>query len=220
MEKIQMTEREKEIVTELNHELYTAEYLEHWINRNDSVALNASAALQAMGAHGFYEAVKLMAAGSSKEPVKMVEYLGDMVPEKLCTVDRFGDADDFVGCMYCFDGAEAVECEPICETCVVNRIFQEYADLTGQRKTVLAEGNKQGSSHGFGKWIPCSERLPENNNSVLVWLESRTIRGSHIHSIGGYQNNAWFIRSGVETESYPNLEWNVIAWMPLPDQYK
>lgn len=65
MEKIQMTEREKEIVTELNHELYTVEYLEHWLNRNDSVALNASAALQAMGAHGFYEAVKRMAAGSS-----------------------------------------------------------------------------------------------------------------------------------------------------------
>lgn len=65
MVKIQMTEREKEIVTELNHELYTAEYLEHWLNRNDSVALNASAALQAMGAHGFYEAVKRMAAGSS-----------------------------------------------------------------------------------------------------------------------------------------------------------
>lgn len=132
MEKIQMTEREKEIVTELNHELYTVEYLEHWLNRNDSVVLNASAALQAMGAHGFYEAVKRMATGS-KEPVKMVEYLGDMVPEELCTVDRFGDADDFVGCRYCFDGAEAVECEPICETCVVNRIFQEYASITGQK---------------------------------------------------------------------------------------
>lgn len=67
MEAIVMTEREKEIITKLNHELYTVEYVEHWINRNDSVALNASAALQTMGAHGFYEAVKLMAAGSSAE---------------------------------------------------------------------------------------------------------------------------------------------------------
>ena len=137
MEK-QMTEREKEIVTELNHELYTVEYLEHWLNRNDSIALNPSAALQAMGAQGFYEAVNRMAAGSSHT----------------------------------------------------------------------------------AEWIPCSERMPENNHSVLVYLESRTIRGGHIHSIGGYQNDVWFIRSGVETESYPNHEWNVIAWMPLPEPYK
>lgn len=70
------------------------------------------------------------------------------------------------------------------------------------------------------KWIPCCNRLPENNKSVLVWLESRTIRGGHIYSIGGYQNNVWFLRSGIETESFPNLEWNVIAWMPLPEPYK
>lgn len=129
-----MTDREKAIVTELNHNLYTVEFLEHWLNRNDSVSLDAAAALQIMGANGFYEAVKLMAEGSSKEPVKMVEYLGDPVPIQLCTIDRFGDADDFVGCGHCFEGAEDTEeGEADCETCVVNRIFQEYARLTGQK---------------------------------------------------------------------------------------
>ena len=30
-----MTDREKEIVKGLNHSLYTVEYLEEWINRNE-----------------------------------------------------------------------------------------------------------------------------------------------------------------------------------------
>lgn len=57
-EKIQLTLEEKKIVQELNDPLYTVEYLEEWINRNDNVAINAVAALSAMGAKGYYKAVQ------------------------------------------------------------------------------------------------------------------------------------------------------------------
>lgn len=57
-----MTDREKEIVRNLNHPLYTVDFLEEWKDRDDNVFVNAPAALQAMGAHGFYEAVQRMAA--------------------------------------------------------------------------------------------------------------------------------------------------------------
>ena len=60
-EKSVLTEQEKEIVEQINHNLYTKEYLEHWINRNDNVFINAAAALNAMAAKGFYEAVKAIA---------------------------------------------------------------------------------------------------------------------------------------------------------------
>lgn len=60
--KIELTEEEKQIVSELNHSLYTIEYLEEWINRNDNVFCNAVTALNAMGAKGYYEAVKQIAA--------------------------------------------------------------------------------------------------------------------------------------------------------------
>ena len=63
-----MTDREKEIIKDLNHSLYTVEYLEEWINRNDNVFVNAPAVLQAMSAKGYYEAVKRMAAS---EPPRM-----------------------------------------------------------------------------------------------------------------------------------------------------
>lgn len=65
-----MTEKEKSVVKKLNHSLYTVEYLEEWISRNDNVFSNAPAALQAMGAKGYYEAVKKMAE-NEQEPPKM-----------------------------------------------------------------------------------------------------------------------------------------------------
>lgn len=56
-----MTEKEKDIVARLNHPIYTVDFLGKWVNRNDDVFTNAFAALQAMGAKGYYEAVKQMA---------------------------------------------------------------------------------------------------------------------------------------------------------------
>ncbi len=60
MEKIKLTERQKDIVARLNDKLYTVDYLEEWLNRNDNVYINAPAALSAMGASGFYCAVTAM----------------------------------------------------------------------------------------------------------------------------------------------------------------
>ena len=57
----EMTLKEKEVVERLNHPLYTTSFLEEWLERKDNVFVNAPAALQAMGAKGFYEAVKQIA---------------------------------------------------------------------------------------------------------------------------------------------------------------
>lgn len=62
-----MTLKERKIVKRLNHPVYTADFLERWICRNDNVNINAPAALQAMGAKGFYEAVKQMAKFNEDE---------------------------------------------------------------------------------------------------------------------------------------------------------
>ena len=56
-----MTDAEKQIVKAIDHPIYTVEFLEEWTRRNDNVFINAPAALQAMGAKGFYEAVKRLA---------------------------------------------------------------------------------------------------------------------------------------------------------------
>ena len=60
MGKIKLTERQIDIVARLNDDIYTIDYLEEWLNRNDNVYINAPAALSAMGASGFYCAVAAM----------------------------------------------------------------------------------------------------------------------------------------------------------------
>lgn len=60
-----MTREEKNIVRRLNHSLYNVKYLEEWVDRNDNVFTNAPAALQAMGAKGFYDAVRCIAQGTN-----------------------------------------------------------------------------------------------------------------------------------------------------------
>lgn len=66
-----MTDREKAIVRELNHPLYTVEFLEEWKDRDDNVVVNAPTALQAMGANGYYEAIRRIAEIRQKEGEKM-----------------------------------------------------------------------------------------------------------------------------------------------------
>ncbi len=53
-----LTQQEKIMVEMLGHPIYTVEYLEEWLSRDDNVLANPIAALSSMGAHGFYEAVK------------------------------------------------------------------------------------------------------------------------------------------------------------------
>ncbi len=61
-----LTKEEKELIERLNDPLYTAEYVEHWINKDDNVMANPIAAMQAMGAEGYHKAVKNMIAAKEK----------------------------------------------------------------------------------------------------------------------------------------------------------
>ncbi len=74
-----MTDNEKRIVMGLNHPLYTVEFLELWKDRDDNVFVNAPAALQAMGANGFYEAVKQIAKAEKRFPEFEAELMKELV---------------------------------------------------------------------------------------------------------------------------------------------
>jgi hypothetical protein len=78
------------------------------------------------------------------------------------------------------------------------------------------------------RWIPCSERLPEYNETVLTWdgnafcVEKRIpyIRDDDGEPIEG----DWWVDDEYdeyESDYYPNLrDGAAIAWMPLPEPYK
>lgn len=71
-------------------------------------------------------------------------------------------------------------------------------------------------------WIPCSERLPENEDEVLCWYEYRIMQGTcegemkQTYGIGYYFNH--FKRWGGEVNC--GRDCKVIAWQPLPQPYK
>ncbi len=59
------------------------------------------------------------------------------------------------------------------------------------------------------KWVPCSDRLPEDKRTVLMCGDAGWIK------TGWYENGCWW--TGF---SLANIEDGVIAWQPLPEPYK
>ena len=64
----------------------------------------------------------------------------------------------------------------------------------------------------IGKWIPCSEQLPEKGETVIACTLDGTFAGQ-FHEEGWYRENMFFYDSEI-------LVREVIAWQPLPDPYQ
>lgn len=69
----------------------------------------------------------------------------------------------------------------------------------------------------LGKWIPCSERLPEDESYILVSFENATML-----DIARYEENdeGGTFYPGDDEKSYSSYGIFVNAWMPLPEPYK
>lgn len=77
-------------------------------------------------------------------------------------------------------------------------------------------------------WIPCSERLPEEENTYIVAFDKRCLREDEIQvSDAIWKDNQWqyqmlesFEKRMPRLVVEPIKELKIIAWMPLPEPYK
>lgn len=69
------------------------------------------------------------------------------------------------------------------------------------------------------QWIPCSERLPKHDETVLVWYcnEIRIGYLTDISETDFSENCVWVLHGSFP---FKHDEKKVVAWMPLPEPYE
>ena len=70
---------------------------------------------------------------------------------------------------------------------------------------------KQVAAEYNNGWIPCSERLPEENMEVIVTISE--MDGYNHTSTSWMQDGVWIIKKTP-------LQPTVIAWQPIPEPYQ
>lgn len=95
-------------------------------------------------------------------------------------------------------------------------------DLCGATiKQLAIENVKQLAEEHKGGWIPCSERLPENNKVVLCWVKSTTIASGETYIIGSCDRGFWFLQTyEIGHHHFPVKDYEVVAWQQLPEPLK
>ena len=90
-----------------------------------------------------------------------------------------------------------------------------FIGTLGQLLSVQPETN---CSEISNNWIPCSERLPEDNTRVQVTFANGEVGQSSWHKENEYNNGFDAVMHGVTDRHF--VTFGVIAWMPLPEPYQ
>ena len=93
--------------------------------------------------------------------------------------------------------------------------FKIGFDVAYEIAKQLAEEYKSNVSENLTGWIPCSVRLPEDGSKVIITTKAGNVMAGIYTKHYGFRQNEGFTCDVC----FIYLE-SVIAWMPLPEQYK
>ena len=126
----------------------------------------------------------------------------------------------------CEDCILEVACDPIKTTPFDSEYIEVYemaisalSDYDKMQKISLDLAFENDELINKSRWIPVSERLPDNNVRVLCSAISTSISGGYTRFVGCCNKGFWYVQTDADTVSYPN-QYKVTAWMPLPEPYK
>lgn len=141
-------------------------------------------------------------------PIEALSLVTLMEKQEPCT-----DAISRQAAIYVINHAEvnfSVESE-IDFTKHKREVHEIIENVLGAQEKALKELPPVNPTEKVGQWIPVSERLPEDKQSVLVWCpQYKNIYCAYL------EKEQWWI-FGAFVQIVPN---GVVAWMPLPEPYK
>lgn len=96
-------------------------------------------------------------------------------------------------------------------------LLKEAADTIESLFAKLQAENMERSAEDCGGWIPCKERLPENDMCVLAQVNGKY---KNITFEDAFEFATYIKGEGWTLEEYPDYyNPNVIAWRKLPEPY-
>ena len=108
------------------------------------------------------------------------------------------------------DAVSREECDE-CKTDKEGVLLQQLAELQGDYETMK---NAYEDALADAEWIPCSERLPSDDEYVIV-----SVLDDHGDTPWKYTTVAWLCNE-VWISDNDILCGTAVAWMPLPKPYK
>lgn len=114
------------------------------------------------------------------------------------------------------DAIEVLACEMYAEAQSQGYEVDSIEDFMPEAKAWMNDAPSADRPQG---WIPCSERLPNENGDYLVTLENGVVKilGYSTTQRTTYPKGFYHIKDGF---SWRQMQNPVVAWMPLPEPWK